>query len=138
MPSVQIEWAALCEDAVVGEFGTATLTNAGVRFVTTEGLPARSQACLALRLIADEGELGRDIALELRLKDPDKSEQSLGSGVLRAFGPEDPSLIPASRQVGLFEVIRPALAFRKAGDHSIEIYVEGRHEFSVPFRVVTS
>jgi hypothetical protein len=133
---MEIEWAAICEEAREREFGAADLTGAGIRFLFAPGLPARAPACLAVRVAASEPELGRDASFEMKLRDPDLVEVPVaGTATLRVLGPEEPELSPPGGVVRVFSIFRFPLAIRDQGLHSLELYLDGDHKYSVPFSV---
>jgi hypothetical protein len=87
---------------------------------------------LVMRILIHPTETGRDHGIEIRMIDQDGGQVMRLDGNLSA----SPAMPGAGREIAMNMVVNMvSTRFERAGDHSIEILIDGQHAKSVPLRL---
>jgi hypothetical protein len=129
---MRIDWAIPCRYAEING-GLATVVGAQVDAVRVAGFPARVGTWLAVRLVFGDDETDSEHDVTLKILDPQMGESGETHTNL-TLGPPNPEKAPGwegSHLMATFVQFDAQLA----GTHTFEIYVDGRHQTTLPFSI---
>jgi hypothetical protein len=132
---VRIDWAIPCRYAEVNG-SLATIIGAQVDAARVPSFPARVNTWLALRLVFSDEELAESHEVLLRILDPQLSEVDESVAELR-LGPPNPQKAPGWEGSHLMATFVQFDADEE-GTHTIEVYLDGRHQQTLPFSVTAT
>ena len=141
-----LDWAIICDAATVRE-GLAHILGGGIDTVystpkeqapqgtawpDSEVIGTPAQLSLALRFLLQRAELGRMHQVEVKVLGEDGENIVGATGVL--YAPPNPSLQSGWTQ-GLIIPMSMQIAPKRFGVYSIDIFGDGAHLKSIPFRI---
>jgi hypothetical protein len=129
---VRVDWAIPCRYAEINA-GLATVVGAQVDAVRVVQFPARVGTWLAIRFVFGDGEASTDHEVVLRILDPDLGEIGETRTSL-TLGPPNPEKVPGWEGSHVMATFVQFDA-RDEGTHTFEVYVDGRHQQTLPFSI---
>jgi hypothetical protein len=129
---VRVDWAIPCRYAEVNG-GLATIVGAQVDAARVGQFPARVGTWLACRFVFSDDELGSPHEIVLRILDADLTEIDENRTEL-TLGPPNPQKAPGWEGSHLMATFVQFDA-RSGGTHTFEVYVDGKHQQTLPFSI---
>ena len=129
---MRVDWAIPCRYAEVNG-SLATIVGAQVDAVRVAQFPARVGTWLALRLVFGDDETSAEHEVSLRILDPQLGESAVTNTTL-TLGPPNPEKAPGWEGSHLMATFVQFDA-ESDGTHTFELYVDGRHQQTLPFSI---
>jgi hypothetical protein len=129
---MRVDWAIPCRYAEVNG-GLATIVGAQVDAVRVADFPARVGTWLALRLVFGDDEAASAHDVTMKILDPQLGEVAENHTNL-TLGPPNPEKAPGWEGSHLMATFVQFDA-ESDGTHTFELYVDGRHQQTLPFSI---
>ena len=129
---VRVDWAIPCRYAEING-GLATIVGAQVDAARVAQFPARVGTWLAMRFVFGDEEAATTHEVVLRMLDPQLDEIDENRTEL-TLGPPNPLKAPGWEGSHLMATFVQFDASSE-GTHTFEIYVDGRHQQTLPFSI---
>ena len=129
---MRIDWAIPRRYAEING-GLATVVGAQVDAVRVAGFPARVGTWLAVRLVFGDEETDSEHDVTLKILDPQMGESGETHTNL-TLGPPNPEKAPGWEGSHLMATFVQFEA-KSSGTHTFEVYVDGRHQQTLPFSI---
>jgi hypothetical protein len=131
---VKLAAAVLCDYAGVRD-GLLTVVGAGVTRIWRQDLPAPMNVMLALMIELHRIELDKQHSLEVLVQDQDGEAAAQIQGGFSVPPPND--LQAGELQLVPMPIDLRNVALRKHGNYSIEVSVNGSHQATMQFRLMS-